>query len=328
MPATIKAPCRADAKRAAEALVAAGVSRVVLFGSVARGGATELSDIDLVAIYDDLDYGERRERKAELTELLGYVVGHPADVLVTDRPEWKVRTEQVLTSFENRVAGEGVVLADQGIGTVNWGKEMVLPTSGYAEAVRRLREVSKALTTLNMFLKPNEEELEERNFGDPDEALYMFVVRLENACGQVQRIVESAVKTLVHVAGRRRNLRGHDINELCGLLIDPYLSGVRARVDEDTAEEITRWHELSRYEPDETMREPATPELVQRLARMACSVASYTIDQLDDPGPYAPRIRRAADTVARRIGSYDLETGSPLATGSRRDDDRPDRYPA
>ena len=124
------------------------------------------------------------------------------------------------------------------------------------------------------------------------------------------------MKTLVHVAGRRRNLRGHDINELCGLLIDPYLSGVPARVDEDTADEITRWHELSRYEPDEAMRKPATPELVRRLARMACSVASYTVDQLDDPGPYPPRIRRAADTVARRIGSYDLETGSPLATRS------------
>ena len=167
--------------------MAAGVSRVVLFGSVARGEATEHSDIDLVAIYDDLDYGERRERRAELTELLGDAVWAPGRCTRHRPAGVKVRTEQVLTSFENRIAGEGVVLADQGMGEVEWGKEMVLPTSGYAEAVRRLREVSKALTTLNMFLTPDEEELEERKFGDPDEALYI------SPCGSKTLVAKSSV---------------------------------------------------------------------------------------------------------------------------------------
>ena len=104
MSVTGKPPCRADAERAAALLVTAGVSRVMLFGSVARGEATAGSDIDLVAIYDDLDYSERFARKQDLSRLAEAEVGCPVDVLVTDRPEWKVRTERVPTSLESRVA--------------------------------------------------------------------------------------------------------------------------------------------------------------------------------------------------------------------------------
>ena len=58
------APVRADAERAAAALAEAGAGRVVLFGSVARGEADEHSDIDLMAVFDDLDYERRREKIA------------------------------------------------------------------------------------------------------------------------------------------------------------------------------------------------------------------------------------------------------------------------
>lgn len=99
-------PCRADAERAAVALADVGVSRVVLFGSAARGDATERSDIDLAAIYGDLDYGTRSERVKELSSLASAAAGYPVEVFVTDRPEWKVCTEQVRTSFEGRLPGK------------------------------------------------------------------------------------------------------------------------------------------------------------------------------------------------------------------------------
>lgn len=318
----VETPCRADAQRAAEALVSAGVGRVVLFGSVARGDATEFSDIDLVAIYDDLDYRDRRALKQQLSALARTAVGRRVDVLVTDRPEWKVRTEQVLTSLESRAAREGIVLADRRAGAVDWDKEMVLPTSDYHEAVRRLRELSSALITLDRELQPVEKERRERTDGDPDEALYMFVVRLENACGQAQRVVEAAVKTLVHVGGRERYLRGHDINKLCTALVEPYLGEIRERVDEDTADEITRWHELSRYEPDEGRHEPAKPEMVRRLAEVACSVALYTITQFDQSDVYVRRIRRAIAGIDDRLVAYDLESGNPLEMPSAGDNAR------
>ena len=110
---TAAIPERADAELAASALAAAGVCRVVLFGSLARGEATERSDIDLLAIYDDLDYEDRWNKRWELSSLAADAVGYPVDVVVADWPEWKVRTEWVQTSLESRAARHGVVLADR-----------------------------------------------------------------------------------------------------------------------------------------------------------------------------------------------------------------------
>ena len=111
--------------------MSAGVSRVVLFGSVARGEATGRSDIDLVAIYDDMDYAERAALERELSALAGGEAGRRVDVLATDRPEWKMRSERLSTSLESWIDRDGVVLADRGAGEVDWGKEMVAPTSDF-----------------------------------------------------------------------------------------------------------------------------------------------------------------------------------------------------
>ena len=119
-------PKVADARRAATALAEVGVARVVLFGSVARGDATEHSDIDLMAIYDDLDYADRWERRRALKPLAEKAAGHSVDVVVTDRPEWKVRTTQVYTSFENRAARHGLILADRPPqGAINWTLSLI-----------------------------------------------------------------------------------------------------------------------------------------------------------------------------------------------------------
>ena len=141
MSVVVRVPCREDAELVASLLAAEGVSKVVLFGSVARGEATEHSDIDLMAIYDDIDYRHREAKKRELTARAECTVGYEVDMVVTDRPEWKARSENLLTSLECSVARYGVVLVDKEVERVDWGKQMVLPTNGYEAAVRHLREV-------------------------------------------------------------------------------------------------------------------------------------------------------------------------------------------
>lgn len=309
MPETTAAPSRTDAERAAALLMSAGVSKVMLFGSLARGEATERSDIDLVAIYDDLDYTERFTRKAELSTLVEAEVDHPVDLVVTDRPEWKIRSEQVLTSLESWVEVDGVVLADRGAGRVDWEKEMVIPTNGREAAVRRLREVSNALRTLNIFLKPDDAEIAARESGDRDEFLYLLAVRQEGACGQVQRTIESAVKALAHAAGRRRELRGHDIGRLCGELIEPHRNRVGALVSAVGADEITRRREDSRYTPDRAIQEPPAAEQIQTAVKIACRVARYTVEQFDESMPNTRLVRQAIIAVENRLTSCDIETG-------------------
>ena len=78
-------PSMEDARMAAGVVAAAGgVSEILVFGSVARGEAGPYSDIDLVAIHDDLDYSTRRERSEQLGQdrLRG---GGPPGVRVRDR---------------------------------------------------------------------------------------------------------------------------------------------------------------------------------------------------------------------------------------------------
>ena len=91
----------------------AGVGLVLLYGSVARGNQHADSDIDLVAVLDDLDYSTRRSRRCSLEASASEAAGCPVDVFVTDRPEWAQRSRRVRTSFEAGIAGEALVLCER-----------------------------------------------------------------------------------------------------------------------------------------------------------------------------------------------------------------------
>ena len=84
-----------DARRAADALVGAGAREVWLYGSVARGKPHRRSDIDLVAVFDDLDYRRRIHTTIEMQRLAEQACGHRVEVMVTDRPEWRIQRECV-----------------------------------------------------------------------------------------------------------------------------------------------------------------------------------------------------------------------------------------
>lgn len=313
MPVRTAVPCRADAERAAAALADAGVSRVVLFGSVARGDATERSDIDLAAIYDDLDYGTRSERVEELLSLASAAAGHRVEVFVTDRPEWKVRTEQVCTSFESRAAREGVVLVDRGTGEVNWSKEIVRSSSDYELALTRLHGTLRGLISLCEQLLPKQEEHLDRQKVDEETVILASSVRLGWVCAHVQYTVETALKALIHLNADRETLAcGHDINELCAELPDTHLQAVRSRLSEPMADEITRWHLRSRCWDEKWVDDPAGPELIEEMTRVGCAVAVYTARQFDDEEPDVCRILDMAEIIENRAAGYDLLTGQPL----------------
>ncbi len=149
-------PTLAAAEQAAKVVAHAGAGRVLLFGSVARGEADRHSDIDLMVIFDDLDYALREDLTTELERLAGAEVGCSVDVHLTDRPEWKMRTERVVTSFENRVRGQALLLVDREAGDVDWDKEMVMPASDCEEALERLGQVGNALVGIQNNLAPSD----------------------------------------------------------------------------------------------------------------------------------------------------------------------------
>ena len=175
-------PTVADAERAAEAVASVGAGRVLLFGSVARGEAHHHSDIDLMVIYDDLDYGERREITSRLARLAGSTVECPVDIHVTDRPEWKMRTEQVRTSFESRVQKQGMVLVDNQPVRVDWEKEMVMPRSDFEEAVERLSHMDRALINMAHSFTPSFSQRQLEEEGNTMMAFAEYEQRLISGC--------------------------------------------------------------------------------------------------------------------------------------------------
>ena len=188
---------------------------MLLFGSVARGDATERSDIDLVAIYDDLDYSDRGRRRCSLEAAAGAASGCPVDVMVTDAPEWAVRTTEVPCSVEARIAGYAVPLADSGDHSgIDWNKEIGLPATPDAEVASRLVDMSNALARLESHLRPSIAEFDAADDGDADELAHLEGVRFAVAMAEVLAIIESAAKVthLVTVGAAPR--RTHDIAAL------------------------------------------------------------------------------------------------------------------
>ena len=304
----------ADAQRAADALVEAGVTQVLLFGSLARGEATEQSDIDLVAVFDDLDYTERAAMRAELKELARTASGHWVDMHVTDRPEWRIRTERVLTSFERRIAAHAVPLRDTPPGDVSWHKEIGLPTSDAQEAEARLRDTGKALRALDGQLTPYRSEREALDEGRWDEYDEEIGARMMECCALVQLAVETAVKSMLHLHPSGTVDRWtHDVEALANQLAEPHRSEMLGVVAPVPPPGITVWRSASAY-PSEHEEDVVvlTPELAERLIRVACTVGETATKALEDrmgTVTAVRRVRRKATGIRAYLDASDLVTG-------------------
>jgi len=316
---TAVAPTIEDARRAAEALAAVGVGRVVLFGSVARGEATEHSDVDLVAIYDDIDYSERGAIATPAEAAARAAAGCSVDVLVTDRPEWKMRTTRVRTSLEARAARFGTILVDRPPGAVDWDKEMVMPTDDYQEAIYRLGHTAGAIESLHERLEPSRMQTLYAELGMAEEAHLAELSRLLDLGGSAQKVAESALKALIHVTADPDNQPwGHKIELLCLRLPPPIREYVTAHLLHPVQpEEITRWHRWSRYHERGKDPDPVV-EVVEPLIRSVCRLATYTAAQFGDE-PEVRRVDYCASQVTRFLDTRSLESGRPLRRRSASD---------
>ena len=299
-------PTLAEAERAAKVVAGAGAGRVLLFGSVARGKAHYHSDIDLMVILDDLDYAARWDIARELEGLARAEVDCSVDVHLTDRPEWRMRTEQVVTSFENRVKGHALVMVDREPGEVDWDKEMVMPTSDYEEAVERLRKVANALGGIAAGLAPDDYQHLMEETGQEMEAFAVYEQRLARGCAAGHLTVETAVKSLIHLSSSPKSQPwGHKIDELLPQLHEPHKSEIETRLAAVGVENLQKWQEQARYERFVT----ATPELFAAITQAACGVALYTADQFEPTPDIATRVWSMVSFIEEKIAHRDLYTG-------------------
>ena len=300
----------------------AGAGRVLLFGSVACGRATVGSDIDLVAIFDDIDYRERLAIRSELCAAAGSVVDSPVEVFVTDRAEWRRRTQEVSASFEAGIAASAVVLVDRPAGAVRWDKEIGLADNNTDEALGRLDEASKALSTMTRAMHPDEWEITEPQ---QDHATRW---RLIDACSAGAMATETALKALAaahdtpaphkHRIDLLVPLAGPRTHDARAALADLETNTV-ARGDEPYGD-LSIWRAAGTYIADRPDIDSDTvAAMAPRIARAATAVTAIAADELDAVSPGAPEVTRARQIIEladRTIATYDLRTGTRIDPGT------------
>ncbi|MYD06533.1 MAG: nucleotidyltransferase domain-containing protein [Acidimicrobiaceae bacterium] len=318
---TALAPTVRDAQRAAERLVEAGAGRVLLFGSVASGRATAGSDIDLVAIFDDIDYRDRLAIRSELCASVESAVDCPVEVFVTDRAEWRRRTQEVSASFEAGIAASAVVLVDRPVGAVRWDKEIGLADNNTDEALGRLDEASKALDLMRARMLPDDWEITH-----PRDHRTRW--RLIDVCSAGAMATETALKALAaahdtpaphkHRIDLLVPLAGPRTHDVRTALADLETNTV-ARDDEPYGD-LTMWRAVGTYiadRPDIGLDTVAA--MAPRIARTATAVTAIAADELDAVAPGTPEVTRALEIIELADGTiavYDLRTGTRIDPGT------------
>ena len=318
---TALAPTVREAQRAAERLVEAGAGQVLLFGSVACGRATVGSDIDLVAIFDDIDYRERLGIRSELCAVAESVVDCPVEVFVTDRAEWRRRTQEVSASFEAGIAASAVVLVDRPVGAVRWDKEIGLADNNTDEALGRLDEASKALDLMRARMLPDDWEITH-----PRDHRTRW--RLIDVCSAGAMATETALKALAasndtpaphkHRIDLLVPLSGRRSDDVRTALADLETNTV-ARDDKPYGD-LSIWRAAGTYIADRPDIDTDTvAAMAPRIARAASAVTAIAADELDVVAPGAPEVTRAQEIIELADGTiavYDLRTGTRIDPGT------------
>ena len=322
------APTLEDAQSAADALVRAGVGEVWLYGSVARGEAHSGSDIDLVAVFDDLDYRRRSNTTARLQRTAAETCGQRVEVLVTDRAEWRVQRERVPASFASAISCNLILLAcsPDPPGEVDWDKEQVMATSDDELALERLQATLTNLDKIPPALEPGRSERELTHSDDHLKYERVRGCRMIMVCEVAHLTVENAAKALAILGGvPARTLWTHNVAQLVGSLDDAISRDLRTLLS--TAPElvehegyITMWRTRGAYgTPGEgmTAQQIATPAFATAMALIACDTADYTARTARHylgPQDVIKELAEQSRNIRGYLTDYDIATGEPATT--------------
>ena len=285
-------PTMVQAQAAADVLRDEGASAVLLFGSLAQGRARPHSDLDLVAIFDDIDYSDRWPRSWRLSSLCSSAAGKPVDVLVTDWPEWEHRTRRVGSSMEAAISSEGVWLFrdEPDDSRVDWAKGIGMPESDLDEAVSMLPSIRKSLGDLRdvCFTVASRSESSTVDHADRED-------RLASLCSHAALTIEHSLKSLTALSGGTMKY-SHDVAVLLNncpeaphAVIDA-LEPLRVNTLRDECEtrgeydDVSCWRILGTYMQADLPDPAAFGDLAVRLCRAAAVAADTTLRRLAESG--------------------------------------------
>lgn len=323
------APTVEDARRAADALVAEGAREVWLYGSVARGEAHLGSDIDLMAVFDDVQYRGRYRTEEALGRVAAEASGWRTEVHVTDWPEWRIQREQVSSSFLCAISNDLMLLSQSSLELpeVDWGKAQVMATSNEELALQRLRDTLMNLRKIMANFGPNRVE---QDLADSDDRLEYFETRgsrLIVVCEASHLVVENASKAVAVLSGVDAELQwSHDVGEIIKALgaVDASALGALVAAAPGLVKSpnyMSMWRTRGAYgSPTEgqTAVEVASPAFASAVAVIACDVADYAARAVSrlaggETSDDAVELIERCATLRELLANHDIVTGKPRA---------------
>ena len=266
------APTLEDARTAGRALTDAGAREVLAYGSVVAGSTDPVSDIDLLAIFDDVDYKSRWQLRLRLMNIAGDACGHYMDIWVTDMPEWTAQNKMV-SSFAAAIRDDLVVVAASpgDDSAVIWDKPQSLPDTDIEAAYHHLEQTHRRLSDISP---------------SPHDSPWHHVFPSEGAAA----VIEEALRALGAAAQTdARALHSRDIATVVAHLPDEDQAVVRANLgDQVTLDDVTMWrairrahgkdHRYWRMMPDD--QKIATAESAEALTAAAIGIVEYASDKI------------------------------------------------
>lgn len=303
-------------------MVAAGAGQVWLFGSLARGEEHAWSDIDLVAVLDDMNYRDRWRIEVELRKAASAAAGRPVDVMVTDRPEWRVQRQRVSASFAAAIGEDLVLLADRPSPTaMDWDKEQSMATSNEQLAAQRIHDVVGQLAKILCLRWPSRDELQTADRGERE---WLAAARMIGLCEAAHLAVEGSLKAVGTLTGvQAKVLHDHDVETIADALPLKERDAMLALMTTaprlvKTPGYISMWRTKGTYTSltgGMTAQEIATPGFTAAMVSIAVEVALAVVKQVARHGvepSNPPQFRTAVNQLRDHVANIDLATGEPL----------------
>ncbi len=271
---------------------------MLVFGSVARGEADRESDIDVVAVFDDIgDYRGRYGLKRDLVGCARQLTDREVDVFVTDRPEWEHRTRWVSSSFEVSVARHAVLVVDRPpVEDIDWGKRIGLPADNRGEALARLNDAANALLELDRTLEPGRFERKAREQEDRADFEHYRHRRMVDICRAAQMVIESSLKAVICLGGTKP-ARTHEVTSLTEEVPAEFLA-VTGPLQHLGGEDVGIRRRAGTYVADLPERSLAQIEArALQLAVAACDVSAGAAHCVEAAGGPSLEIERALNQV-------------------------------
>ena len=312
-------PTRADALRAADALAAIGARQVLLFGSVAQGDTNLESDIDLVAVFDDLgDYRRRQNIETQARKAVEDACGWSCDILITDRVEWSVRSK-LATTVEAEIAQSCRVLLDLPVaGPIDWDKPICRPADDAQEAAAELRLAIRHMRAVCEYARGTRSEHDAEQAGDAARIETARYDRMRVLCERSHSAAGAALRAYTKGVIRQRPRRGQGRGRFVAML-DQLPIDKRSEFEASLrvpAACLDAWEQKPGASLPSAVLESVTPALAADMAETAigcCAIAARSIETALGPVQEACDLLKtvtAAD-VASAIAT--IRRGPPIA---------------